>query len=158
MSYKIDQVKNLFDCEQCNQLLVDPITLPCGYSVCKRHLDELLVNAPKEMNKFECELCEKNHCFPEDGFAINRRIQNGLDIKLNSLKLNSVYEECKKKINEAKYQIQKIEILEKDPENYVFEYFEELKRQVDLRREELKLRLDECSDQIIESIESTKEN
>ena len=158
MSYKIDQVKNLFDCEQCNQLLVDPITLPCGYSVCKRHLDELLVNAPKEMNKFECELCEKKHFFPEDGFAINRRIQNGLDIKLNSLKLNSVYEECKKKINEAKYQIQKIEILEKDPENYVFEYFEELKRQVDLRREELKLRLDECSDQIIESIESTKEN
>ena len=74
------------------------------------------------------------------------------------MKLNSVYEECKKKINEAKYQIQKIEILEKDPENYVFEYFEELKRQVDLRREELKLRLDECSDQIIESIESTKEN
>ena len=158
MSYKIDQVKNLFDCEQCNQLLVDPITLPCGYSVCKRHLDELLVNAPKEMNKFECELCKEKHCIPEKGFAINRRIQNGLDIKLNSLKLNSVYEECKKKINEAKYQIQKIEILEKDPENYVFEYFEELKRQVDLRREELKLRLDECSDQIIESIESTKEN
>ncbi len=109
------------------------------------------------INKFECELCKEKHCIPEKGFAINRRIQNGLDIKLNSLKLNSVYEECKKKINEAKYQIQKIEILEKNPENYVFEYFEELKRQVDLR-EELKLKLDNCSDDIIKTIESAKDN
>jgi len=116
--FKIDQVKNLFDCEQCNQLLVDPISLPCGYSVCKGHLDELLKNPPKEINKFECELCKKNHCIPEDGFAINKRIQNALNIKLSTLKLNPVYEECKKEINEAKNKIQKIENLEKDPENY----------------------------------------
>ncbi len=38
--FKIDQVKNLFDCDQCNQLLVDPIALPCGNSVCKKHVDE----------------------------------------------------------------------------------------------------------------------
>jgi hypothetical protein len=157
-AYKIDQVKNLFDCEQCNQLLVEPVALPCGYSVCKKHLDRLLENAPKEINKFECKLCEKKHFIPEDGFAINRRIQNGLDINLNSLKLNPVYEECKLEINEAKDQIQKIEILKKDPENYIFEYFEELKRQVDLRREELKLELDNYSDEIIQSIESAKDN
>jgi len=138
--------------------LVDPITLPCGYSVCKRHLDELLVNAPKEMNKFECELCKEKHCIPEKGFAINRRIQNGLDIDLNSLKLNTVYDRCKKEVTDANNKIQEIEILEKDPENYIFEYFEELKRQVDLRREELKLKLDNCSDDIIKSIESAKEN
>ena len=48
-------------------------------------------------------------------------------------------------------------MLEKEPENYIFEYFEDLKRQVDLRREELKLKLDNCSDEIIQSIERTKE-
>jgi hypothetical protein len=116
------------------------------------------VNAPKEMNKFECELCKEKHCIPEKGFAINRRIQNGLDIDLNSLKLNTVYDKCKKAVTDANNKIQKIEILEKDPENYIFEYFEELKRQVDLRREELKLKLDNCSDDIIKSIESAKEN
>ena len=41
---------------------------------------------------------------------------------------------------------------------YFNEYFEELKRQVDLRREELKLKLDNYSDEIIQSIESTKDN
>jgi len=51
-----------------------------------------------------------------------------------------------------------IENLEKNPENLIYEYFEELKRQVDLRRETLKLELDNCSDEIIQSIESTKDN
>ena len=117
--FKIDQVKNLFDCEQCNQLLIDPVTLPCGYSVCKSHLDGLLKKTPKEMNKFECQLCKEKHYIPEKGFFVNKRIQNGLNIKLNSLKLNPVYEECKKEINDAKNNIEKIEHLEKDPENFI---------------------------------------
>jgi len=155
--YKIDQVKNLFDCEQCNQLLVVPVTLPCGYSVCKRHLDEKLESSSKKI-KLDCELCEEKHFIPENGFAINKRIQNALNIKLNSLKLNPVYDECKQEINDAENNIQNIENLDKDPENYIFDYFEELKRQVDLRREQLKLQLDNSSDEIIQSIESAKEN
>ena len=127
--FKIDQVKNLFDCEQCYQLLVDPVTLLCGYSVCKRHIDELLESNSKESNTFLCKLCDDEHCIPKKGFAINKSIQSALDIKLNTLKLNPVYEECKSEINYAKNNIQKIENLEKDPENYSFEYFEELKRQ-----------------------------
>ena len=156
--FKTDQVKNLFDCEQCNQLLVDPVTLSCGYSVCKSHLDGLLKNTPKEMNKFECELCKEKHCIPEKGYAINKRIQNGLNIKLSTLKLNPVYEECKTEINEDKMNIQMIKNLDKDLENLIYEYFEELKRQADLWREALKLKLCNCSDEILQSIEITKEN
>ena len=156
--FKIDQVKNLFNCEQCSQLLVDPVTLPCGSSVCKSHLDELIEKTTKETSKFECELCKEKHYIPENGFAINKRFQSALDIKLNTLKLNPVYNECKKEINLAENSIEKIENLLKDPEHFIFEYFEELKRQVDLRRENLKLKLDNCSDEIIKSIEITKEN
>ena len=156
--FKIDQVKNLLDCEQCNHLLVDPVALPCGYSVCKKHLDELMEASPKESNTFLCKLCDDEHYIPKKGFAINKRFQNALGIKLNTLKLNPVYEECKTEINDARINIQKLEILEKNPENLISEYFEELKRHVELRRDELKLKLDNCSDQIIESIESAKEN
>ncbi len=96
-------------------------------------------SSPKKI-KLDCELCDKKHFIPEDGFAINRRIQNALNIKLNSLKLNPVYEECKIEIDDAKIELQRIEALEKDLENLIYE-FEELKRQVDLWREALKLKL-----------------
>ena len=156
--FKIDQIKNLFDCEQCYQLLVDPVTLSCGNSVCKRHLEDLFGASPEESNTFLCKLCGDKHSIPENGFAINKRIQNALSIEFNTLKLNPVYEECKKEINEAKNNLQKIDNLENDPENHIFEYFEEIKRQVDIRREELKLKLDNYSDEILQSIESAKEN
>ena len=72
--FKIDQVKNLFNCEQCSQLLVDQVTLPCGSSVCKSHLDELIEKTTKETSKFECELCKEKHYIPEKGFFVNKSL------------------------------------------------------------------------------------
>ncbi len=77
--FKIDQVKNLIDCEQCNHLLVDPVALPCCYSVCKKHLDELMEASPKESNTL-CKSCDDEHYIPKKGLAINKRFQNALDI------------------------------------------------------------------------------
>jgi len=75
-----------------------------------------------------------------------------------NLKLSPVYDECKRTITEAMDNVTKIELLEKDPENYIYEYFEDIKRKVDLRRETLKLKIDTCSDEIIQSIESAQSN
>jgi hypothetical protein len=96
--------------------------------------------------------------YSKKGFSVNKRIQKGLDIKFNTLKLNPVYEECKKEIDDAKNNIEEIETLEKDAENFILKYFEDLKRQVDQRRENLKMKLDNCSDEIILSIGSAKES
>ncbi len=60
--FKIDQIKHLFDCCQCNLLLVDPVALPCGYNVCKQHIDELLDNSN---NKLKCQFCPRDHPIPE---------------------------------------------------------------------------------------------
>ena len=62
-----------------------PITIPCGYSVCKKHLDELLENS-REDNKFQCELCHEEHNIPEKGFVVKRLIQNALYIELKKFK------------------------------------------------------------------------
>ena len=155
--FKIDQVKNLWDCEQCNRLIVDPVTIVCGYSVCKKHLDELLENSMED-NKFKCELCHEEHSIPEKGFVINRRIQKQLEIQLNKFKPSQAFENCKRELNDVKDNVVKIEALEKDPETYIYEYFEEIIRQVDLRREEIKLKVDSCSDEIIGLIVRSKEN
>jgi hypothetical protein len=86
----------------------------------KKHLDKLLESCHNGSNTFLCKLCDDEYCIPEKGFVINKIIQNGLNIKLSELKLNPVYGECKKKTNGAKIEIQRIEALKKDTENYIF--------------------------------------
>jgi hypothetical protein len=66
--------------------------------------------------------------------------------------------ECKKGINEANENVVKIGLLEKNTEIYIYEYFEDIKRQVDIRREDLKLKIDEYSDEIIKSVEANQQN
>ena len=58
-------------------------------------------------------------------------------------------EACKKSIKEAEVNLDKIDQLTKDSENFTYEYFEEIKRQVDHRKEILKVKIDEYSDDII---------
>lgn len=48
--------------------------------------------------------------------------------------------------------LQKINSIQKDPEIYVYDYFEEIKRHVDMRRENLKLEIDDYSDELIQQI------
>lgn len=43
-----------------------------------------------------------------------------------------------------------------NPDNYVYEYFEEIKRQVDIRREDLKLKIDVYSNELINEITQTQ--
>ena len=147
--FKLDKVKSLFDCDQCHQLIVEPVTIPCGNSVCKTHLDS-------HQKNFTCELCREEHTVPEKGFNVNKRIQMALDIQLNTLTLDPKYDQFKKKLEEAKQTFAEVESTTKDPESFVYIYFEEIKREIDLRREELKAEIDEYSNELIEEVESTK--
>ena len=70
--------------------------------------------------------------------------------------MSPVFNDCKNEIKKAEEQIATIEPLEKNSELYIYEYFEDIKRQVDLRREKLKLEIDKSSDNLIGSIETTQ--
>jgi len=78
---------------------------------------------------------------------------------VNHLKSSSsspLFEECKKEIEDAREHMFKIELLEQNAENYIYEYFEDVKRQVDIRREDLKLKIDNYSDEIVKSVEANQ--
>lgn len=143
--YKIDKIKG----DQCNKLIVEPVFTACGYSVCNSHVSQL-------KNTFKCELCHVEHEVPKQGFVVNRKVQDALDIQLNTLELTPIYEECKQAIEESQKNVVEIESMGKDSENYIYEYFEDIKRQVDLRREDLKSKIDTFSDETIESINNTQ--
>ena len=69
-----------------------------------------------------------------------------------------MFEECRKEIENAKESLVEIGLLEKNAENYIYEYFEDVKRLVDIRREDLKFKIDTYSDQIIKSVEMDQMN
>ena len=98
--HKVEQIKNLFDCDICDKLLIDPIVLPCGNVVCKKHI---------EINNFICIKCQKEHVIPENGYKVNSRIQKLLDIRLNTLKRSTVFNDCNNQIEQAIENIIKVE-------------------------------------------------
>ena len=150
--YKVDQVETLFNCDLCSKTYVSPVTLPCGSTLCISHLDTYV-----EKERFRCALCHEEHSVPKNGFKTNKNLQNALDLQLNkAFKTSPVLEECKKHIENAGAIICQMELLMNSPESYLYDYFEEIIRQVDLRRENLKQEVDECSDLIIEEVKNTR--
>ena len=151
--YKIQQMKRLLECDLCNDVILDPVTLPCDNTICRSHLDKLLTDASNEKNTFLCLVCHKEHIIPKKGFIVNNRIQKLLTLDLNIMKASPLFDECIKEIENAKENVLKVEELQKNGEMYIYDYFENIKRQVDIRREDLKLKIDNFSDEIIKSVE-----
>ena len=67
-----------------------------------------------------------------------------------------MFEACSKNIKEAEVNLAKIDQLTNDSEIFIYEFFEEIKRQVDHRRETLKVKIDDYSDDIINKINQTQ--
>jgi hypothetical protein len=52
--------------------------------------------------------------------------------------------------------VRELEVLKESPEGYIYEYYEEIKREMGSRRKILKNEIGLCSDRMIERIERTK--
>jgi hypothetical protein len=78
---------------------------------------------------------------------VNKLIQKLVENELHEFKIYPTYKEI---INNFKSEIDALEKIAKDPENLIYEKFRELKRQVDLEREQTKFQIDSLADDIIE--------
>ena len=74
-----------------------------------------------------------------------------LETELHAIRMNPNYE---KTLNNFKMEIRNLQTILKDPENFIYEEINELKRQVDLDREKPKGEIDELADDLIQQLES----
>ena len=74
----------------------------------------------------------------------------------SAINSDPLVDECKVHIERAKLVIGQMESLKNGRDMFIYDYFEEIKRQVDLRRETLKHEIDEYSDKILEQVEKAK--
>ena len=143
------QLGSIFNCDFCQKLLENPISLPCGETVCKSHT--------KEITQAKCIFCSDNHQVPQNGFPANKMVQKQLDLNLNKINQNfSQFNDYKRIIEDLNKKLREIEVMHKDPDNYIYEYFNELIRQVDVRRDTLFEGIQKYSETVIEGIEKLK--
>ena len=143
--FKFEKLQTMFNCKVCQYLLRDPVSLPCGETVCKAHSEELC--------KSKCDFCTLKHQLPKNGFSINKLIQDMLEIQLNMLNIDiNHFDDCKRLIRDLKASICGVESIQNDPGRFISEHFLEMNRLVDLRKESLILEIQQSSDKLIGEI------
>ena len=138
--------KEKLTCKYCGNIYKNPITLTCGDSICKHHIEELVSKNPS--NKFSCPLCFNENM--NQNFSVNKLIQDMLENDLHKFKIDS---KLKKIYENLKVEVEHLEQILNNPDNVIYEQLNELKRQVYLDRERLKNEIDTLADGLIEQLE-----
>ena len=140
--------KEELKCKYCHEIYTNPIALNCcGETICKPHIDEIFSN--KSTNKCKCPLCDQE--IKNQSFSVNKLVQKMLTTELHKLEVDSKY---KQTLDNLKTEIQKLETILKDPETKIYEEISELKRKVDLDREQLKIEIDNQANDLIQQLDS----
>jgi len=124
----------------------DPVELPCFNSICRSHLSSF--------KESECNFCKQKH---------------DLNVKPNETMAQAIAgdfyltwkEKCQKKriaelINETKTKIEKLKERESEIELFCFDHFAKLMNKVDLKKEQLKIEIDEIADELIDRLKVCK--
>src|SRR4051812_27632996 len=92
------QFCQLLACSHCDGLLSEPVLLPCGETICKRHLARREVLEAKSIS---CRACGNHHLIPTKVFHENRVCPCNLKSKLSQFNLDSIERrgEAKEEVN-----------------------------------------------------------
>ena len=134
--------------EECQLILENPVTLSCGNTLCQHHLDKLNLNDVK----FKCFFCYKQHTIPEEGFTVNKTMIKIIESFYQS---NSLMKEINESFCELNKSIQVYDNINLD--NYVDDYFAEIRKRVDINRQESIQEINKKSDQIIKILKQKEE-
>jgi hypothetical protein len=132
--------KSIYVCglKDCKMFLDQPINLPCGFMVCKKHIDN-------ETNKsFKCEFCNGEHSIPENGFIINKKLADCIKSKLH---LTGQHKEASDLFDDLDEMISGLEKI--DPAEYVYDFFKSIRDRIDLHREIMINQINTKSEQFI---------
>lgn len=70
LKIKKESLDEILTCKICLKYFSEPITLPCGNNICKKHIDQRVSHYV-----FKCLICNKYHTVNEDGFGVSVAIQ-----------------------------------------------------------------------------------
>ena len=122
---KIDKINTLFICQFCTNTFKDPVILPCFEIICKCDLDKVRSNTNKQ--EINCPFCEQNHLKPKEGFQIDKRIKELINLEVNKLDFGKTFNNGKRLLKSIEEQINELDKLVQNPNEFITDYFQELK-------------------------------
>lgn len=139
---------SILECDFCNLLLMEPISMQCGHTVCRDHLNPDFDEIPAT---FVCPFCQETQIMPKNGIRVNERLQ----AMLKSYNDNPERLSIKQDLEDLKNTVEEYEMIV--PELFVHDYIAKLLNKVDLHREEVIAKIDECYFAVIEFIKKKEE-
>ena len=139
----MDKISKALKCAECREILRSPVILPCGLSVCKHHTEA--------KSSFYCMSCADEHSSPR-GFPSNKALEEMIAAEIQELDLGKEHKLALDLCAQLDTTIEKLASAYENPELYIHEKMSSLKNKVDLKRELLKLRIDEIADKMIEKV------
>jgi WD40 repeat protein len=131
----------------CNKYLKEPITLSCGETICKQH-----VNCNE--STCICPVCKNEFKIPEDGFRINQDIN--IRMTENS-HLKGQHRQVKDMFDQLENVIE--DFYKKNlahPQVYIHEYFSSIRNKIDLHRDQMIESIHKRSEEILGKLKKTE--
>jgi hypothetical protein len=142
-----------YECKYCNKILKDPILLPCGLFICNEHTQNI--------TKLTCcKSCSSEHIVPRQGFNLNTELKT----QIETLNAHLSEAELSYKHLFSQLQSQLAEMCDdfnvkcNEFEYFTHEHFAVLECQIELRRENLKSRVDDLSQELLDVVRERKKS
>jgi hypothetical protein len=155
MSVKVD-----FTCLICSKIFKSPFVLPCGDTICEEHLNESNV---LKNNSIKCQSCKetfevKDNQMLRSNTTVQKLISNERFLSYEEKSKKKSLEDSIENFSQLNEQLQESKnIFDLDCHNH----FQEIRRKIDVQREELKDQIDKISLAMIDElklIEATYSN
>jgi hypothetical protein len=140
-------LKFYLTCSLCNKILHKPILLPCGDTICQEHLQE---KKCLKDNLITCKICKQEFHVKNDDFKSNnlvaKQIEDEIYLTENEKNLKHQIEDSYKVILDLNEQLHEAKL---SVDLKCFEHFQEIRRLIDLHREESMLTNENTSDELV---------
>lgn len=94
----METIKKSVKCDLCKNLVVQPVILPCGHSLCKRHEEEIRSNTERGI----CMTCYEPFSVPTSGLTPIKSLENLLEKKIHLIDLGKDYKKAETRFQSFK--------------------------------------------------------
>ena len=143
----MDKIRSAIKCAICREILKSPVILPCTDIVCKKHV------SIQTKDVIRCEKCGVEHVIPANGFLSVPSIEEIIKSNIVQLDFGSLHKGASKSCESFEDALKEFRLLLNDPCFYTSGKIDPLKNTVQLKGEELKLRIDEEMKKLIGRLE-----